>query len=183
MDITTPDYADALVIMLPSSQAFYADPAGKCTIMLRNTSMGCKLIGNNSLLTTNLPGRHNYTVLGLRNQLSINLKTVNDVVTVQIGYPYIRAINSPTSSVPITPRLTVGSLGVTGSFSTNRISLSTTTVTYNITLENWQTIDGIIIDYGPNYYLLGSSVQCSINGANTVRTLLSNTSVFISLSS
>jgi|688.fasta_scaffold453670_2 hypothetical protein len=61
-------------------------------------------------MTNSHEGKTKYTINGLKNQNFYDSHTAGDIISAQIGNPYIRALNSLSSSSAITPRLTLGTI-------------------------------------------------------------------------
>jgi len=68
------------------------------------------------------------------NQISFDSTTAQDLITATIGNPYTRASTVTNSTTYINPQLTMGAVTLNSVTSSNFISLSTTTLTYNISL-------------------------------------------------
>jgi hypothetical protein len=103
-------------------------------------------------------------------------------VNALIGFPYIRAATSPSTSTYITPQLTIGSIIFNSFATTNLNMLSQTTLSYNITLEDNQNINGIVFDFASYYFIIPSNISCSINNINLPCSSLSNNSLVIFVS-
>jgi len=132
MNITTPSYSDQMIITFPSSQLYTST---NCQVMTSNSnSLPCSVLSSNSILTTNVPGTTTYLVTGMINQISFDSTTAQDLITATIGNPYTRASTVTNSTTYINPQLTMGAVTLNSVTSSNFISLSTTTLTYNISL-------------------------------------------------
>lgn len=179
LDITSPSYTDSLVINFPASQIF---TTSACQVSVGNMPLACSVINSTSILTTSTAGSAEYVISGLSNQISYVSATAMNLIVANIGYPYARASTLTSTSTYITPRLTLGSINVSSIMSTSTVILSSTTLTYNITIEN-TNINGFIISYGPYYYILSSGVTCTINSLSVQCINLSNSSVYLPYSS
>jgi hypothetical protein len=70
----------------------------------------------------------------MKNQNFYDSHTAGDVISAQIGKPYIRALSTSDSSSAITPRLTLGTITLNSFVSTNQVMLESSKLTFNITI-------------------------------------------------
>jgi hypothetical protein len=132
MNITTPSYTDQMIITFPASQLFTTT---NCQITSSSSNLlPCSVLSSNSILTNNVPGNATYTVTGMVNQMAFDSTTTNDLITVTIGNPYTRASTVSTTTTYINPQLTMGAITLNAVSSSNFVALSTTTLTYNVSL-------------------------------------------------
>jgi hypothetical protein len=132
LEVTAPYASSQLVLTFPSSQLL---TTSNCSILVNETkALDCQVLNSSSILTSSLVGTNRYTIHGLQNQKFYDPATTGDLLLAQIGTPYLRAVTQPATSTSITPQLTLGSIIVNSMISSNSVQLSSTTLTYNITI-------------------------------------------------
>lgn len=176
LQITAPSYTDKMIIVFPSSQLL---TESSCSITAEDQNLSCTVLSSNSIMTTNLQGSGKYLITGLVNQKSFDATTADDLVSITIGSPYTRAATTAATTTYIDPQLTLGTISLLKSTSSNQILLSTTTLSYDITVENTQNIDGFIFEYADYYYILSENVKATINGVAVNSQLLSSARIFL----
>lgn len=97
-------------------------------------SLPCQVLNSTSIITASLAGSNRYTIAGLQNQKFYDAKTTGDLISAQIGTPYLRAISTPKTSTSISPQLTLGSIVVNSVVTSNNLQLTNTALTYSITI-------------------------------------------------
>jgi len=100
-----------------------------------------------------------------------------------MGSPYIRASTVDISSTYITPRLTLGSIILRSFSSSNPTLLSTTTLTYAITIENSLNINGFLLKFDASSYLIPNNLNCMINNVTVKCSSPQNSQIFLPVTS
>lgn len=125
LTITTPSYAEVMIINFPVSQQFTNT---SCTIVANGQTLNCDIVNTTAIMTRNLPGTYTYTISGLYNQRYFILSAATDCMQVSLGNPYTRAQTTSASTTHIIPTLTLGTITMLSQATSSSISLSTTTL-------------------------------------------------------
>jgi hypothetical protein len=176
LNITGPSYSDSMLINFPASQIV---TGSGCSVSVGGVSQSCTVVNASAIRTGSLPGNAVYTVGGLYNQLSFTAAAQYDQVRVTIGNPYTRASTVPVTTTFVDPKLTLGSISLTGISASSSLQLSTTRVSYNFTIENTLNVYGFIFSYAPYFYYLPSTLACSFNGQPSACSALDNNSLLV----
>jgi len=114
-------------------------------------------------VTSSLAGTNRYTINGLTNQKFYNVNSAQDLISAQIGNPYTKATTLPTTTTFISPHLTLGSIVMNSMLSSSSVMLASTSLTYNITIENTNNIDGFLLRFNNYHYIFSPTLTCNIN--------------------
>lgn len=169
-----------MVIDFPPSQLVTQET---CSVIADNQTLPCQVLNASSIITTNIPGDAVYRIEGLSNQKSFIANAIYDLVQVSIGEPYVRASTVDSSTTYVYPRLTLGSISLTGISSSSNVLLSTASVHYNFTIENLLNINGFVVSYANYFYYISSTIYCKVNQLLVKCTPYSSNSVLVSTSS
>lgn len=119
LNLTSPAYSDTMNITFPISQII-GITNNSCTVQAGGVALDCKFDStSNSIITTSTPGTNLYTINGFKNQKTYNSLTATDLIIAQIGGQYTRATTTPSTSNPITPQLTLGSIQLSSTSSSS----------------------------------------------------------------
>lgn len=133
-------------------------------------------------MTSSLAGINRYTITGLQNQKYFSASNTQDLLSAQIGTPYTKATSIATSSIFVSPQLTLGSIVVNSMLSSSSVMLSSTKLTYNITIENLNNINGFLLMFSSYYYIFSPTLTCSINFVQIACTPIDNQTIFMPFS-
>lgn len=114
-------------------------------------------------MTSSLAGTNRYTINGLTNQKFYNVNNAQDLISAQIGNPYTKATTLATTTTFISPHLTLGSIVMNSMLSSSSVMLASTSLTYNITIENTNNIDGFLLKFNNYHYIFSPTLTCYIN--------------------
>lgn len=132
VEITAPYNSTQFVLVFPASQLF---TSATCSIFVNETLIvPCQVVNSSAIMTSSVTGTNRYTITGLQNQKFYDPTTTGDLITAQIGTPYLRAVTIPSTSTPVSPQLTLGSILMNSFTSSNPTLLAPTTLTYKITI-------------------------------------------------
>lgn len=131
LKIATPSYTGSMVIDFPASQVITQE---SCSVVADNQTLPCQVLNASSIITANIAGSAVYTIEGLTNQKSFIASAIYDLVQVSIGEPYVRASTVDSSTTYVYPRLTLGSITLSGISSSSYALLSPASVHYNFTI-------------------------------------------------
>lgn len=177
LEASTP-YANAqFVITFPVSQLL---TTSVCTVVANEgDSLPCQVLNSSSIMTTSLAGTNRYTITGLKNQKYFSPTNTQDLLTAQLGTPYTKATTLPSSSTPVSPQLTLGSIVVNSMLSSSSVMLASTSLTYNITIENTNNINGFFLIFNSYYYIFSPSIACAVNALPVSCAPIDNQTLFI----
>ena len=137
------------------------------------------MLNASALLTSCLPGTNRYTIAGLHNQKYYNPNSSQDLLSAQIGTPFTKATTLASSSAYVSPHLTLGSIALHSIRSATLAMLAPTTLTYNLTIENTNNIDGFLLSFNTYYYIFAPTLACAINAAPVACAALDSQTLFM----
>jgi hypothetical protein len=177
LEATAPYASNQFVIAFPSSQLL---TTSTCSIVANETqTLPCQVLNSSAILTSSLAGTSRYTITGLQNQKYYNANSTQDLISAQIGTPYTKATTLTASSTFITPHLTLGSIVVNSMKSSTNVMLAKANLTYNITIENTNNINGFLLVFNNYHYIFSPTLACSINTVQIACTSVNNQTLFM----
>jgi hypothetical protein len=177
LEATTPYASSQLVLTFPPSQLLTTTT---CSVTANEaTVLPCQVLNSSSILTSSLAGSNRYNINGLVNQKYYSASNTQDLLTAQIGSPYTKATTLASSSTFVTPRLTLGSIIVNSALSSSSVRLASTKLTYNISIENTNNINGFLLIFSNYYYIFSPTLGCAVGSTSVACSPLDSLTIFI----